>query len=40
LRPERVDIAGAQEEAQRSASTWPNQPQFGKGAEEIGQPGH
>jgi hypothetical protein len=40
LRPERVDIASAQEEAQRSASTWPNRPQFGKGAEEIGQPGH
>lgn len=39
LRPERVDIASAQEEAQRSASTWPNRPQFGKGAEEIGQPG-
>jgi hypothetical protein len=39
LRPERVDIAGTQEETQRSASTWPNRPHFDKGAEEIGQPG-
>ena len=39
LRPERVDIASAPEEARRSASAPLDRPHVGKGAEEIGQPG-
>jgi predicted MPP superfamily phosphohydrolase len=40
LRPQRVDIASTQRQAEGSASTWLNRPPFGKGSEEIGQPGH
>jgi len=40
LRPERIDMPGAHEEAVDSPGTRLDGPRFGNGAEEIAQPGH